>query len=186
MQTNLRKLLLRVMLASLGAAAVIGALAMLVFDHAIVWRVVGTTIATAVAAGLMMSMSMLADRERCHTAGVVGMGAVVAEFLLCLVLVWATDYLPWRQEERFILTMVWIAGTALPGMFFLRLAASPTTSLAGHVGAGAFAATFLVGAGAGWLTSGWSEYEDFMATGMILSNFGTLAALALIGAGSGD
>jgi hypothetical protein len=186
MQSNLRKLLLRVMLVSLGAAAVIGALAMLAFDHGIVWRVVGTTVATAVAAGLMMSMSMLADRERCHTAGVVGMGAVVAEFLVCLVLVWGSDHLSWRYEERCIVTMLWIAGTALPGMFFLRLAASPATRLAGHVGAGAYAATFLVGAGASWLTSGWSDYEDHWATAMILANFGTLGALALIGAGRSD
>ena len=51
---NFRKILLRVMLVSLGVAAVVGALAMLLFNHGIVWRIVGTTVTTAVAAGLML------------------------------------------------------------------------------------------------------------------------------------
>ena len=179
-----RKLLLRVMLVSLGVAAVVGALAMLLFDHGIVWRIVGTTVTTAVAAGLMMAMSALADREKCHTAGVVGMGMVVGEFLLFLALTWCGDAIGWQYQERLISTVAWLACTTVPAMFFLRLAASASTRLAGFVGVGAFAVTFLLGIVTTWFHRGWSQFEDLFTTSMIVANFGALAAVALIGAGT--
>jgi hypothetical protein len=52
---TLRKGLLRLLLLSLGLVAVGGALAVLMAERDVIWRVVGTGLATAVGAGLLIS-----------------------------------------------------------------------------------------------------------------------------------
>src|SRR5947209_5370632 len=87
----LRRLLLRVMLGALAFSAAAGVLAVLAFSSSVAWRVVGTGVVTAVAAGLMLAMSRLVDREPSRMAGLLGMAAVVAEFTLALGLIWLVN-----------------------------------------------------------------------------------------------
>lgn len=84
----LRTVLLRLMLWSLGLAATTGVLAVLLQGGDLVWKLVGTGFVTAIACGLMIPSSSMVDRKDVRWAGLVGMTAVVAEFLMALVLIW--------------------------------------------------------------------------------------------------
>lgn len=84
----LRTIFLRLMLWSLGLAAATGVLAVLFQGGNLVWRLVGTGFTTALACGLMIAASLLVDRERVRWAGLLGMSAVIVEFLMALMLIW--------------------------------------------------------------------------------------------------
>jgi hypothetical protein len=85
---NLRRMLLRVMLASLAAGALLGASAVLMAPHAAVWRIVWTCLVTAVAALLLLGASVLSDKPKAREAGLLGMAAVLLEYLGALLLIW--------------------------------------------------------------------------------------------------
>src|SRR5437588_9539092 len=88
----LRKLVLRIMLVSLGLAAAAGASAVFVGGRELVWRIVLMGIATAVACGLLLAAAMLVDGERSRPAGLLGMAAIVAEYLISLALIWFDSF----------------------------------------------------------------------------------------------
>jgi hypothetical protein len=117
----LRKLVLRIMLASLGLAAVAGASAVFAGGRELVWRIVLTGIVTAAACGLLLATSMLVDGEKSRTAGLLGMTAVVAEYLVALLLVWFESFNN-SSFESVWLTALAIFLAAPPAMLFLRLA----------------------------------------------------------------
>ncbi|MCH7808049.1 MAG: hypothetical protein IIB60_02385, partial [Planctomycetes bacterium] len=104
---TLRIVLLRAMLWSLGLSAVTGVLAVLFQGGDLVWRVVGTGVTTAIACGLMLRASTLVDREESRPAGLLGMGVVIAEFLMALLLIWEAPRHLWgvRWVEEIALTM---------------------------------------------------------------------------------
>lgn len=117
-----RKLLLRVMLWSLALAAAGGVLAVLFSGHETAWRVVGTMVTTAVAAGLMMWMSVLSERPRTREAGFLGMCVVVAEWILAEALIWDIRWavgLGYQFEEAVGMSMLFGAGTAIWTMLAL-------------------------------------------------------------------
>jgi len=183
---KLRKLLLRVMLCSLGAAALAGVVAMLFFRGEIIARVVGTALTTAVAAGLMMALSLLADRERCRSAGTVGMAAVVAEYLLGLLLIWGLDAIGnYGFDEAEAVLMLTIAGIVLPAMFYLRMAHVPKARLAAWVGVGVCASVFVLFAVPAWFTANSSgmDYGNWCSTAFCVAIFGVAATASLAGAG---
>ena len=106
----LRRILLKGMLWSLGFAAVAGVLTVLTRGGDWAWRVVGTGFMTAAACGLMLAMVKLVDLEKTRLSGLIGMAAVVIEFLIGLMLIWDLPGLLWgRWEEELALTMVFLA-----------------------------------------------------------------------------
>lgn len=153
-----RKLLLRVMLWSLALAAVCGVLAVLFSGHETAWRVVGTMVVTAVAAGLMMWMSMLSEKERTREAGLLGMGVLVMEWVLAEALIWdvrAAFGASYRLEESLAFTMLFAVPTAVWAMLALgvrRRKGFEVAAVFGLVVAGVVAA--LWGLALWWPTSG--------------------------------
>src|SRR5688572_11081263 len=103
-----RKILLRTLLWSLAVAAVCGAVAVLVGDTRSTWRIMATALVTAGACVLMFGAARLVDWLVGRPAGLVGMAAVVVEYLLLLSMVWVD------LSERTALTAAFIAGAALP------------------------------------------------------------------------
>ncbi|MGD2111407.1 MAG: hypothetical protein PVI86_18670, partial [Phycisphaerae bacterium] len=59
----LRTVLLRVMLWSLGIAAVTGVISVLTRGGEVTWRVIATAFTTAAAAAVMLPVSMMVDRR---------------------------------------------------------------------------------------------------------------------------
>jgi hypothetical protein len=180
---KLRKLLLRVMLCSLAVAAAVGVLAVLFFSE-ITARVVGTAITTAVAAGLMMVLSLVADRERFRASGTLGMAAVVAEYLLGLLMIWGIDAIAGYQwEASAAALMLTIAGVVLPAMFYLRMTLVPMARIAAWVGVGVCAVVFMLFAVPAWITASWMDYGNWCSTAACLGVFGVAATASLAGAG---
>jgi hypothetical protein len=181
---KLRKLLLRVMLVSLAAAAAVGVLAVLFFRQEVTARVVGTAITTAVAAGLMMVLSLLADREKFRSSGTLGMAAVVAEYLLGLLLIWGVDEFDsyqWVASAGAL--MLTIAGVVLPAMFYLRMTLVPLARIAAWVGVWVCAIVFVLFAVPAWITASWMDYGNWCSTAACLGLFGVAATGSLAGAG---
>lgn len=189
----LRTILLRVMLWSLGIAAVTGVLSVLTQSGAVAWRVVGTAITTAVASALMLPVSALVDRNKTRPAGIVGMGAVTVEFLSALFLIWEIPQALWgvRWEEELAGTMSIVCGAAICLMIFLQLQNTAAMKVASRVGMIATAVTF-----GAWLLFAWGVCvrsvhlqrayceEDWGQTGAATAVSGILVVLCLIAFGT--
>ncbi len=66
---TIQKFLLRVVFGSLALAACFGAVAMIFAGYDTLWRIVGTSVATAVGAFLLFGSSSVADREATRLPG---------------------------------------------------------------------------------------------------------------------
>lgn len=190
---NIRRILLRTMLGCLAVAAAVGALAVLMMRTETAWRIVGTMLITAVAAGLLLPISLLTDKPRTRPAGLVAVALVFVEFLLSLLLVW--DPLPslwyggWDTWGRLLATAFLLAGVVLPAIGFTFWIGGKETRWAGISGVGVAAAVFLLVVTAIWApgTFGPDYWADHIGeTGVALAIFGPMAIFCLIGAGSGD
>jgi len=179
---TLRRVLLHVMLWSLGIAAVIGALGILVSSNESIWRIVGTVVTTAVAAGLMLPMTIFSERPRGHSAGVAGMALVIAEYLLGLALIW--DFAPSQGDswEQLALTMWWLALTGVPAIVFLRLLTVPMAELAARTGLVLAGVIFVLLMLSAW-SDPWNRRWDVAAIAGVLAMFSAAGLLSLVGAG---
>ncbi len=171
--------MLRIMLAALAVAAVAGVLAMLLSTGAVLIQVLGTAVMTAVAAALMMSCSLLTDREKARTAGLVGMAGVVIEFILGLVAVWGEGLVP----DGVYTSLIIIPCITPPAMFYLRMAAIPKGRVAGWTGVGVCAVVLALVSIPSWTSPDWSGYSNWLGTSFAIGGFGVLASASLAGAG---
>lgn len=132
----LRKLLFRVMLMSLAAAAVLGAIAILFSSTDTIWRICGTAGATAAAAGLMTAASILMDRPNGRSAGLLALAAILLEYFGTVFLIWEFwRLLPGRRpEEAVALSMVWLFICTPPSMAMLRSRPLAVARIASNVG----------------------------------------------------
>ncbi len=180
---ELRRLLLRIMLWSLGFAALTGVGAILMQGGDLTWRVVGTGLATAAAAGLLMACSKMVDREKTRLAGLLGMCAVVAEFVMALLMIWEVIealfgvFVP----ERVGLTMLHMGLCTVPGIGFLSRTRSPRTLWTSRVGTAICLAVFALLMLGTWLPTQWPRFEDkWWQTAGVLAIYGPLATLCLV------
>ena len=185
---TLRTILLKGMLWSLGFAAVTGVLAVLIQGGDLVWRVVGTGFTTALACGVMLSISRLIDREKTRPACLLGMTAVLLEFLMAMMLIWDVPrFLMGKSwEEEIASTMMSFALGTVFAALFLRLRVERYGYYAGRVGFIVTLATFVVFMAGTWIPNGFYIRVSCRGTGVALGLFGGLAVLALVGLGTGD
>lgn len=179
-----RKVMLRIMLWSLAVAALVGAAAILLAASETVMRVVGTAITTAVAAGLLLALSMLADREKARNSGLLGMAVVIIQFLLAMILIWRIGLGSAQFDETVALTILFLFLTAPPAMLFLRFAVHPAGRVAGPAGCAAAGITFLLLALPGWVNFRGPSLNEWFESGWAVGAFGILAAAALAGHGT--
>lgn len=179
----LRKLLIHIMLWSLAATAVMGAYNALIGANTTGWRLVGTGVAAALAAGFMIPFSSRAAKPESRVDGLAGMVVTIAVFGMVVALIFDVfaplgDY----EVQEKIWGAFWIltiGGYSAVGM--LRLIASAANRLAGAVGLGVTAVSVvvtLVGVFAG--ESGNPNIPIF-GSGMSIAGLGFLATLSLAG-----
>jgi hypothetical protein len=177
----LRKLVLRIMLASLALAALAGVSAVFVAGRELVGRIVLTGISTAVACGLLLAASWLVDSDKSRPAGLLGMAAIIAEYLVALLLIWFESFNSSTSEPVW-LTALAIFLTAPPTMLFLRLA-TPTRDPGALLGVFLSAACFAMMMIGNWFPFG-SQYDatgHWWATSGITAGYGLLAVCCLAG-----
>jgi len=180
---QLRRILLRIMLWSLGLAAIAGVGAMLLAKGDTVWRVVGTASMTAGIAGMMLWASRLIDRPVARLAGLLTMGVLLIDFLLGLALIWH-QYGSWRLEERLYMTLLQVSVTGFPAAALLRLRSHQSGRLAGLVGIVVFGMVLVVAQIPTWLAMDYHVenhlYETAAALGwLVLPALGCLFAPSL-------
>ena len=168
-------------------AAATGVLAVLLASGGIVWRVVGTGFTTAFASGLMLGVSRLIDHQKLRSAGLLGMGAVIIEFLMVLALIWEVPRNVWglRCEEQIALTVVFFGLGVVLIMSFQRLLHEPCGIVAGRVGEVVTLAMFVACMMASWVDLAVFN-DDWWETAGVIALFGGLATLNLVNVGTGD
>lgn len=191
-----RKVILRVLLWSLGLAAIVGAMAVLFGTSDVAWRVAGTSMLVAVACGLLLPLSLMIDRQKARPAGLVGVGVVVAEFILLMTLLWMPDWMSQlgssRQFDWALWQTVWVlAVCGVVAVVFARAASSIAGSWTGRVGFVLTLAVFGLGTLPAWWrvfvgsSSSWFLFSEIEATGLALAGLGLPGVLALMGLGAG-
>jgi hypothetical protein len=183
-----RRHLLYAMLAALALAGIAGALALLTASGNEVWRIAGTSFVVAIAAGIMMPMSVWADKPATRAAGLFGMCIAIVELLLAAVLIWGS-----MLPSSFRDFVAWSTGIVGPcGLLsarFLKELAHPSRrwmAIVGAAGAALAATSWLI---ASWLdsfNSSWTVSEPFFYSGWAILFAGILAALALVGITKSD
>jgi hypothetical protein len=180
---TVRKVLLRIVFASLALAAGFGAAGVIFAGNETLWRIVWTCGATAVGALLVFGSSSLLEREETWPPGVASVLLFVGEYLLSLGLIWEVFG---QAEDQAGLTMLFLALTGLPALLFVGIQRRPATLVAARVGLAACAASFLllmIGTwGRGWGTRDFGHNHWFDVSGS-LAPFAFLAVLSLIGTG---
>jgi MFS family permease len=183
----MRKVLLRLMLGSLGFAAAAGVLAALSGGDQTVWRVVGTGFATALACGLMLPFTPMLDQEKTRTVGLSGVAVILVEFLLAMALIWEAPELlfglQWEVELAQTMLFFGLAAVALAPA--RKLAAEPQGRLAGRVGVGTIVVTFGAFLIAIWGPERFINDEKWWESGSAVFTIGLLVLLSLVGAGAG-
>lgn len=178
----IRKLLLPLILWSLGIGAVLGAVAILTNGSSVIWRVSGTTVLTALAAGVLIPMFMLMDRPAGRAAGMLGTIAVVEMFFLTLLLIWnLAPLLPARRgEEAAGMTIGFTLLCAPPAMLFLRIVAVPEARIAALTGIGVAGLTFLLFMIPTWLGMFVPRADEWLRSAFATGALGLLLAGCLI------
>jgi hypothetical protein len=177
-----RKVLLRVVFWALGLAACFGAAGVIFAGHDTLWRIVGTCAATAAGAFLMLAASQQLDQETTWLPGVMAVALLVTEYLASLGLIWN---LFGSAQDPAALTMLFLAGTAVPAIGLTAIMQRPDGALAARVGLFASAVVFvllMVGTWGRWL--GAVRAERWHSLGLSLAVFAVLAVLCLIGSGT--
>jgi hypothetical protein len=182
-----RQLLLRIMLWALVVAAVIGATAVFLFRGEVAWRVIGTAIATAVAAGLAIPIFFLTERPAARWAGLLGLGAILVQYLLVSAAIWdLARPLFDVSEEMLALMIAWVFCCTPPGMLLLWATEKPWTKVAGWAGSALTLVVFMVlmmatlGSGGRFMPLD----EKLAESAGVLALFGLMATVALVGAGT--
>ncbi|MDP6445487.1 MAG: hypothetical protein QGG36_06215 [Pirellulaceae bacterium] len=175
--TQLRRISLKVMLCMLALAAVIGVLTVLTASYDTLGRVAGTVVATAIVAGILWPMSVLADRENSQAAGLLGMASVLVVYLLVIPLIWDLD----PQEEEMLISSLVIGFTVPFGMFFLSLMNLPATWISARVGVGVYVSVLLTFLVATWHPGGWIRSDSWWVTGWSCAGYGSLSFACLCG-----
>ena len=183
-----RKVLLKGMLAALALAAVAGVLALFTPGTDLAWRVAGSAIAASIACGLMMPMSIMAEKAATRAAGLLGMWICVIEFVLGTGLVWSSSFGS-SVSESIALVALMLALCGLVAVALLRALNAEgwrVTAIAGSIG---MAAAFCVLAMAS-VSEGvhlFSSRADMLwPTGWCVAIAALLAAFCLVGVSRRD
>lgn len=165
------------MLWSLGLAALAGVCAAF-WGVSETWRFIGTALMTSVAAGLMLAVGRLIDREKTREAGLVGMAAITVEYILGVLLLWEAS-LPSDFRDGIGYTMLAALQVAPPVMAFLALKKGKANSVARWIGLIATAVAFVLMMVAAWVTQGF--LDKWWLSSAAVEVCGAVAALCVLG-----
>jgi hypothetical protein len=173
------RILLRLMLLSLAAAAVVGAAGVLMGGTEVVGQTVGMLVLLAVCTALLLwSTRGLAD-PKSRAAALLATLLITIEFLLGLVAIWDQGRLIGFRSETLVEIMFILLGTGLPACLCLRIIHQPQAAVASVGGIILCSLVLLF-----WLFClHVDSWEWWLGTNSLLG-IGTLAVLCLVGVGT--
>lgn len=190
-----QRTLLKLMLWLLAAAALAAVAGVFTDFRFFDEHIIGTCVVAAITAGLMMPLSKMIDREESRLAGLIGMTALVIEFLLILGAIWEVFWRVGLRNELYETAGGW-ALTGLAATVCVRLLSTRGGKAAGWVGLAAVGLMTVA-----WMTAAWaplhlwqppgvysyhqsaSLWESLWATALVFGGYGVLATACLIGQG---
>jgi len=181
-----RNVILRIMLWSLGLAAATGVLTVFVQSGTVMWRLIGTELCAAVACALLLPCIPMIDRRQTRAGGLLGMAAIVVEFILALMVIWQlpSTLAGVRWEDELGSTML-IAGLAVVVLIpLLRLKQQAEHTVAARCGMAVVvvaASAFLIAA---WGTHSYRFGENCAESGAAILCMGAIVAVCLLGMGA--
>jgi len=179
----LRTVILRLMLWSLGLAALTGALTIFFQSGKVIWRILGTELCTAFAAALILSCIQMIDRARSRAAGLVGMGGVLVEFLLALALIWEVPraLADTRCAARVAATMLVLGCAVLAFLPLSMMRHQEGRSTTARVGLAVIVSAALAFLLAIWLPSRLGVEEELAVSGAAIVTMGAIVSVCLVG-----
>jgi hypothetical protein len=184
----LTKLCLRIMLGSLGLAAVAGIGLVLFSQSEIVMHVLFTLLATTVAAALLWPVSVWVYHFDARPAGLVGMGLILLDYFILVVLIWGGwffRYSGFYVESALWATFGFVFLTGVPAVILLRFLHVAEGYLAARVGPGICALAFcelMIGTWVDNLFQGrFYQVSRFIDAGGVTGLFGVLALACMVG-----
>ena len=177
-----QKFLLRVILWSLGAAAVIGAAGVLFLRSGAVMRIDATLVLAAVCSAAVLGVTRKLADAAGRRAAVLATALIAIEFLLGLDAIWG-ELFTGRWQEGALLTMAALGGAGLPAVALLRLECNPVARIAARVGLAICAAVFALWMIGIWSASATSGNWRWYVYGNVLGAIGIMVLAALVGQG---
>jgi hypothetical protein len=173
------RVLLLVVLWSLGAAAVLGAVGVLTGGEVVLYRMVGTLSLTAICAGLLFWVTRKLSDPAVYAAAMLATVLVVIEFLLGLFAIWAVDHFLFTKQGEYCWELIFsIAAAGGPAVVCMRYLHHPEAGVASVVGLLLCGIVFAI-----WLIGMSSDSWVWWESDYYIYGFGFLAVLALVGVG---
>ena len=173
------KILLRLMLLSLGAAAVVGAAGVLMGGTEVVGQTVGMLVLMAVCIALLLWATRGLAEPKTRASALLGTAMIIAEFLLGLAAIWDLGRFIGVSEWSLVEIMLFLAATGFPACACLRYYSyshARIASIAGMILCSVIFLFWIMGLNRGvWQ---WWEYTNS------LYGIGTLVVLCMIGVGT--
>lgn len=180
-----RNVILRIMLWSLGFAALTGVLSVFIQAGSFMWRIIGTEFAMAFACALILPCIPMIDRVRTRAGGLLGMAGILIEFFLALTMIWDIPQTLWgvRFESEITLTIVLFAFAFVISMMLLTHVRESKYSVSAWSGI----AVVILAAGAfqiaTWLPRRFDSEEEWAVTGVAITVMGAIVSICMIGVG---
>ncbi len=186
----LRRLSLRIMLGALAASAGLGILTALIPHGVEVYRMIGTSVAAAIASGLLLGACRLPDSPRNRRTGLLMMAFILVEFLVVMVAIWNPLRIisvssPFDDDQLWLATVMFPVAAIPAAIYFhiRQLRGGHFAGIAGLVFSAASLVFFLIailseinflssGSEKYWM-SGWACWFMAIAMGSTLAGAGT-------------
>ena len=174
------RVLLLVVLWSLGAAAVLGAVGVLTGGEVVLYRMVGTLSLTAICAGMLFGVTRKLADVTAYAAAMLATVLVVVEFLLGLVAIWGINNFLFTKQGEYCWELIFSIAAAA-GRLLRACGISVIRRLRLHCfgwccAVGIVFAIWLIGMS----SDSWMWWESVY----YIYGFGVLAALSLVGVGT--
>lgn len=175
-----QRLLLRLTLAFLAAAALAAVAAVVSGSTAVLWRIVGTCIEAALATAVVLRLSRLLDDEEQRPATIAGFASLLACFALCLMATWL-DLLGIRETGKLVGSALLTAALGALGTGALALRTQEQWVRASRAIAIAAATTLLSA-----LLAIWTEQDKLGAATVAAGPLAILAGAGIVAPGWRD
>ena len=184
----IRRIILGLMLTALGVCALAGVIGLFASEWERVWPILGSAFLTAIALGLMLPLTLLAERTRYRAAGFAAM--LTIGFLACFV--GATMMLDthghWSRRELLWMGIVVSLVFGVPatgGLLLVQFKWARFAAWALAIGSGVAMSLYVIGVFVAIVLPG-GKGEEIAGTAVLTFLFSFLTALLLVNSGCGD
>jgi len=147
-----------------------------------------TGFATSIAAALAFPTLKLLEKPKRRPTGLFALYAIMAEFLMTIVLIWFADkHLPGNyDEEEVAITMLLFLPPAITAFSILAFLNNAWNRIPMFIGLSISLCSFILLSIGTWCFGSWRLQSNWWETGWMILGFGLLATLPLISANTDD